>query len=129
MIPSCSGRFCFPGGVKQSMINDMVATYGLKITKGYAPNGICAVSALEYIYEKYGHEILDRTLRLVLGTWEGDRMSLSSGILKGTARMVAIYGDQLDEEMFKDHVGKVSAKIYHGRPRIGGQAHWDMLKR
>ncbi len=37
-------------------------------------------------------------------------MSLSSGILKGTARMVAIYGDQLDEEMFKDHVGKVSAK-------------------
>ena len=95
---------------KQTMINDMVAAYGLKITKGYAPNGICAVSALEYIYDKYGHEILDKTLRLVLGTWEGDRMSLSSGILKGTARMVSVYGDQLDEEMYKDHVGKVSAK-------------------
>ncbi len=98
------------GDRKQSMINDMISVYGLKITKGYAPGAICAVSALEFIYDRYGHETLDRTLRLALGTWEGDRLSLTSGILKGIARMVSVYGDQLKEEIFKEHVGKVTAK-------------------
>ena len=88
----------------------MVSVYGLKITKSYAPGAICAVSALEFIYDRYGHEVLDRTLRLALGTWEGDRLSLTSGILKGIARMVSVYGDQLKEEIFKEHVGKVTAK-------------------
>ena len=98
------------GDKKQNMINDMVSVYGLKITKSYAPGAICAVSALEFIYDRYGHEVLDRTLRLALGTWEGDRLSLTSGILKGIARMVSVYGDQLKEEIFKEHVGKVTAK-------------------
>ena len=39
------------------------------------------------------------------------------------------YGDQLDEEMYKDHVGKVSAKTFHAPLRIDDQAHWVMLKR
>ena len=98
------------GDPKQTMISGMVEVYGLKISKTYVPGGICAVGALEFIYDKYGHETLDRTLRLALGTWEGERLSLTSGILKGIARVAAVYGDQLQEEMFKEHVGKFSAK-------------------
>ena len=66
------------GDPKQTMISGMVEVYGLKISKTYVPGGICAVGALEFIYDKYGHETLDRTLRLALGTWEGERLSLTS---------------------------------------------------
>lgn len=98
------------GDAKQTMISDLVASFGLKITKNYLPGSICAVSALEFIYDRYGHDALIRTLRLVLGTWEGDRLSLTSGILKGIACLVSVYGDSLDDETFKDHVGKDSPK-------------------
>ena len=98
------------GDNKQTMISDLVASYGLKITKTFAPGCICAVSALEFIYDRYGYDTLNRTLRLVLGTWEGDKQSLTSGILKGIACLVSVYGDSLDDEIFKDHVGKDSAK-------------------
>ena len=95
---------------KQTLINELVTCYGLKIAKSFSPGSICAVSALEFIHDKYGYEVLDRTLRLALGTWEGERLSLTSGILKGIARCVSVYGDALQEEMFKERVGHVSAK-------------------
>lgn len=98
------------GDNKQTMISSMVNGYGLKITKNYNPGCICAVGALEYIYDQYGYEILDRTLRLTLATWEGDKLSLSSGMLKGIARLIYVFGDKLDDEIFKDHVGNNTAK-------------------
>ena len=98
------------GDRKQTMINDLVSFYGLKVAKSYSPGSICAVSALEFIYDKYGYDILNRTLRLVLGTWEGDRLSVTSGILMGIARVVFFYGDSLNEERFKEHVGRNTAK-------------------
>ncbi len=98
------------GDTKQMMICDLVAQYNLKISKNFSPGCICAVGALETIYEKYGYEVLDRTLRLAIGTWEGDKLSLSSGILKGIARMIFVYGDQLNEDTFKERVGRLSAK-------------------
>ena len=99
------------GDNKQVMINHLVTNvYKLKISHNYRPGTICAVSALEFIYDRYGYEILDRTLRLALGTWEGEKMSLTSGILKGIAQVIIAYGDSLNEELFKEHVGKYSAK-------------------
>ena len=98
------------GDNKQTMISSMVNGYGLKITKNYNPGCICAVGALEFIYDQYGYEILDRALRLTLATWEGDKISLSSGMLKGIARLIFVFGDKLDDETFKDHVGNSSAK-------------------
>ena len=95
---------------KQTMISKLLTSYGLKVAKTFSPGSICAVSALEFIYDKHGYEILDRTLRLALGAWEGERLSLTSGILKGIARVVAVYGEKLQEEMFKERVGQVSAK-------------------
>ena len=64
----------------------------------------------EYIFDHYGYEILDRSLRLALGTWEGEPISLTSGMLKGIAMLISAYGDSLDDETFKEHVGKYSAK-------------------
>ena len=98
------------GDDKQRMINSLVNGYGLKISKNYNPGCICAIGALESIYDQYGYEILDHTLRLTLATWEGDKVSLSSGILKGIARLIAVYGDSMEDEIFKDHVGSNSAK-------------------
>ena len=98
------------GDNKQMMINDLVRSYGLEIMPGVKPGGICAVAALENIYEKFGYHILDATLRLILATWEGEPNSLSANFLKAVARILVTYGDALREDIFKEHVGRCSVK-------------------
>lgn len=99
------------GDNKQMMIHNLVTNvFKLKISGNRAPGTISAVSALEFIYDKYGYETLDRTLRLSLGTWQGEDLSLSAAILKAIAMMIASFGSNLDDEIFRDRVGKFSAK-------------------
>ena len=95
---------------KQKMIEAIVQSYGLEITLTKAKNGISAVSTLERIYDKYGQAVLDRTLRLAAATWEGENNSFSGNILMGIARIVVAYGDTVRDDVFKDHVGRVSVK-------------------
>ena len=98
------------GNETQVTIKTLVESYNLSIAKAKAPGMICAVSSLEYIYEKYGFHVLDRTIRLCVGTWEGETGSLSSGILKGIALLVVAYGDTLRDDLFKEKVGAFSSR-------------------
>jgi hypothetical protein len=98
------------GDAKQMMIKSVVESYGLKITSTQQPNGVCAISTLEKIYDKYGQAVMDMTLRLAVATWEGETNSLSGNMLMGIARIIVAYGDQIKEDVFKDHVGMVSVK-------------------
>ena len=98
------------GNEQQLIIRDLVESYGLTIANNRYPGSICAVSTLEYIYEKYGFHTLDRTLRLCIGTWEGEVYSLGSNMLKGIARLIVAYGDALRDDVFKEKVGAYSAR-------------------
>ena len=98
------------GDPKQMMIKSVVESYGLRITCTQQPNGVCAVSTLERIYDKYGQTVMDSALRLAVETWEGETNSLSGNMLMAIARIIVAYGDSLKEDVFKDHVGKVSVK-------------------
>lgn len=91
-------------------ILQMRETTEQSITSTKAKNGISAVSTLERIYDKYGQAVLDRTLRLAAATWEGENNSFSGNILMGIARIVVAYGDTVRDDVFKDHVGRVSVK-------------------
>ena len=95
---------------KQLTIKALVESYGLKIgpAKGYCV--ICAISSLEDIFDKYGYHVLDRTLKLCVGTWEGDANSLSAGILKGIALMVVAYQDKLQDTVFEEKLGVIPIK-------------------
>ena len=94
----------------QETIKDLVESYKLTIVSNGTQNGICAVAALEYIYNKYGFHILDQTLYLCVATWEGNDISLSANMLRGIARLIYCYGDSLQMDVFIERVGKVSAK-------------------
>ena len=98
------------GNDKQLIIKELVESFNLKVTSSGVPGGICAVSSLEFIYDKYGYENLQRTLMLAVGTWEGEPQSLSAGMLKGIAKMVNIYGDELNDDAFKERLSRVSVK-------------------
>ena len=74
------------------------------------PGGICAISTLEYIYKKLGYHVLDATLRLCIATWEGDVNSLTANILKGIAKLIVAYGNELDEMQFKEKLGRCSIR-------------------
>ena len=94
----------------QTAIKALVESYGLTIGKFKGSGMICAVSALEYIYKKYGFHVLDRTLRLCAGTWEGDPNSLCAGMLKGIAKLIAAFGDEIRDDVFKEKVGANTAR-------------------
>ncbi len=92
------------------MIKTMVEQYDLHIGGGKGPNTICAVSALEAIYEKYGLEILDKTLYICVSAWEGDPNSFSANMFKGIAKLLVTYNGALNDETFILRVGRVSPK-------------------
>ena len=98
------------GNDQQLMIRDLVESYGLKI--GYAKNSgeICAVSTLEGIFSKYGYHVLDHVLKLCIATWEGENNSFSANILNAIAKLISVYGEGLDDEVFKDKLGAISVK-------------------
>ena len=98
------------GSDKHLLIKGLVESYGLRITHNKSPRGICAVNALENIYDKYGFHILDRVLMLCIGTWEGDYNSLSRNILSGVAHIIAAFGDLIKDDTFKEKLGVKSIK-------------------
>lgn len=98
------------GNDVQLIIKSLVESYGLFISSSKVPGGICAVACLENIYQKYGFHVLDRTLRLCIGTWEGDNDSLSANMLKGIALLIVAFGNALKDDVFKEKVGKFSSR-------------------
>ncbi|NLG05265.1 MAG: hypothetical protein GX567_15810 [Clostridia bacterium] len=98
------------GSDKHLIINSLVESYDLIITSSSIPGGICAVSTIEQIYDKYGYHTLDRTLRLCIGTWEGENHSLSANMLNGVARLINAFGDSLRDDIFKEKNGIFSVK-------------------
>lgn len=99
------------GNQEQLMIKDLVESYSLSIGQVRNYGVVCAVSTLENIYERFGYHVLDRTLRLCVGTGEGDMNSLSANMLNGIARLVYTFGDALKDETFKEKVGEMSVKL------------------
>lgn len=98
------------GNDEQLMIRSLIESYGLTLGTKKGHNIICAISTLESIYEKYGYHGLSRVLRLIIGAWEGDLNSFSANMLNAVTRLVAIYGDSLDDEIFIDRLGAISVK-------------------
>lgn len=98
------------GNDEQLIIKGLVESYGLNITHGKVPGAICCISSLEAIFENNGYQVLDRTLKLVIGTWEGDVNSLSANMIRGVAKLVSSYGDTLNDDIFKEKLGSHSVR-------------------
>lgn len=98
------------GSDKHIIINDLIESYDLTVTPNVTPGGICAISAVENIYDNYGYHTLDRVLRLSAATWEGETHSFSANILKGIAKMINAYGDSMKDDIFKQKLSEVSIK-------------------
>lgn len=94
----------------QLLIKDLIESYDLYISGNSHPGSICAVATLERIYEKYGFHCLDRTIRLIAGTWEGAPQSFSSNMLSGTARLIHCYSEEMKDDIFKEKLERYSVK-------------------
>ena len=104
------------------MIKTIVESYGLEISNTQKPNSITAITALERIYDKYGRDVLDGAIRLDVSTWEGEKNSFSRGMLTGLALIIVAYGDDINEDAFRDKVGQISVKqiMRTAKERSGG---------
>ncbi len=98
------------GNDEQLIIKALVESFDLRICGNSRPGCICCVATLEDIYRKYGYDILQRSLRLCIATWEGDVDSLTSNILRGITRLIVAYEDSLKDDMFVEKVGRSSPR-------------------
>ena len=98
------------GNDAQILIKTLVEDYGLFVSSRPQPGAICAIATLEHLHEKYGLALLERTLGLIIGTWEGIPQSFSANMLNGVARLVNSYGNELKDELFKEKLSRVSCK-------------------
>lgn len=98
------------GNDKQLLILDLVESYHLTISAKSGPGTIRAVAALESIYDKYKYQILDRTLSILVRTWEGEAMSFSANMLNGLARLLYCYGDAIKDAVFVERLSRISVK-------------------
>ncbi len=94
----------------QLTIKALIESYGLNISGTKAPGNICAVSTLEKIFTKYNYHVLDRTIKLIAGTWEGDCNSFSANILRAVAKLIVVYKNELNDDVFKERLGDISIK-------------------
>jgi len=95
----------------QLTIKSLVESFGLTLSSSYkAPGAICAISALEFIFNKYGVKALEDTLYLAVATWQGDSFSLAANMLKGIAKLIVSYGELLKFDLFVERLSRVSAK-------------------
>ena len=101
---------CEAGNEKSLMIKALVESYDLKISGAATPGTIAAINTIEKIYDRFGYDVLNRTISLIVMTWEGETKSFSSNILNGVTKLVNAYGDRLKDDVFKDKVGDISIK-------------------
>ena len=101
---------CEAGSEKELMIKSLVESYDLKIASSSTPGCICAVGALESIYNKYGYEMLNRVLGLIIMTWEGETKSFSANMMNGIASLLNAFENEIKDEIFKEKLGDISIK-------------------
>lgn len=108
----------------QLFIKDLVDSFQLRIAANGGDCVICAVGALEDIYEKYGFHVLRRTLKLCVASWQGERLSLSGNILKGIAKIIAAYNEEILDDYFIEKFSRISVKdiIRSAKERGGGMS-------
>ena len=87
-------------------------------------NLIAALGTLENPFRLVQVPGLNRVMRLIVGTWEGDINSFSSNMLNAVARLVTAFGDDMNDEIFKDRMGNISVKqlIRAAKDRRSGSA-------
>lgn len=57
-------------------------SYNLELGSTQKRHGvICAIAALENIFDTYGYHVLDKVLRILVSTWEGEIYSLTGNML------------------------------------------------
>ena len=98
------------GSNKHILIQTLVESYDLQITSSAHPGSICAVATLESIYDRYGYHTLDRTLRLIIRTWEGAPLSFTTNMLNGVSRLINCFNEELKDDLFKERLGRLSVK-------------------
>ena len=101
---------CEAGNDRELLIRGLVESYNLRIAPGSAPGCICAVGALGSIYDKYGYNMLDHVLQLIIATWEGEPKSFSANMLNGVARFLYSFQNKVNDNTFKEKLGLVSIK-------------------
>lgn len=88
-------------------MHDVVWENGFELSDQVGDNKLACASTVKRITERWGSEILDKTLSILRKTWNGDSESLRAPIVEGLAYLLKTYGEKMDysklPEKLKNH--------------------------
>ncbi len=91
-------------GVKDAVsIDKIVRSLGLKISLDNTGGSIKAVGTLRKAHEKFGPDVLKRSLRLISDAY-GDA-GFQAAVIDGITQMIGRYGDKIDDTYFVERIG------------------------
>lgn len=87
-------------------INRILTRLGYHVSPARKNSNISAVSALKSIYNRYGAETLERTLRTLNSIWGNDPAAVTSPILRGFAIFMHEFWSHITIKRLKQQVGE-----------------------
>jgi len=99
------------------VIKNLLEGYKLNVGSGYKNGNVSAVSSLLYIHNRFGFGVLERTIKLCISTWAGNEFAFASITLRGVALMLAAYGEEIDNNEFRDKLSGRTPKTIAGRAK------------
>lgn len=98
------------GDEKAIEIQRIANSYGFELGSKVSDNVISATKNLEKIYFDMGAEVLGRVLMLISDCWYGRKEYLKSSLISALAKVIYIYGEEIDDEKFMAKFETVSMR-------------------
>ena len=87
-------------------VDRVVHANGYHITSSISSRSISAVAALLAVYQSYGEETLDATLKIIQATWGLDPNAVTAHILRGYGEFMSEHGRKATWQRLKDNIAK-----------------------
>jgi hypothetical protein len=98
-------------------VSKLLAKHQLKVGKFKTAGTIIAISAVEGVYKKYGSEVLDKVLRVIISAWEREPDSFEGSFIRALGILCSRFNGDINYDELAKKLGKTA-----GPSRLLGQA-------
>lgn len=112
------------GDKDATTINNILHTYGWKLSAYKGTYMFCAVQAIETVYNGAGVErngprpdLVDSTMFTITNAWSGEGESVHNTIVGGVGQVFARYGTEVDRAALADRLSKVQPNTLISKTR------------
>lgn len=110
----------------ETAVHNIIVDQGFRVGTTQSDGCIRAVQACTSVYKQFGADILQYTLMILQVIWGKDHNAVDAPVIRGTARFLAQYGQQIKPQRL---TGRVSKELTPGKLLSQAKAWAEMSKK